>query len=211
MPLAAPALYRRAVFLAQQSHRATRKKEGTMFSSTQLIHRSLAALVLAAATAVLAAPAGASTTARSTRASACAQVVSENSCYVWSHRGSTASARVAGPCASVVSENSCYRWSHAGSTTAARVAGSCASVVSENSCYRWAHGGGAVVAQPLANGRTNTPTDVAPVRALSSAAAGQGFDWGAAGIGAAGGAGLMLLALGLATLGGRRVGVRAAS
>jgi hypothetical protein len=159
-----------------------------MSKSTQLIGRALTGLAVAVAASILAAPGNAATRSAAP-ASSCAKVVSENSCYRWSHRSDPATSS---------------------RTNAARASTGCAQVVSENSCYRWAHNGGSVAAQPLPGARTTSLVSE-PARASAPVRIGGGFHWGDAGVGAAGGAGLVLLALGLATLGGRRLKLRAVS
>ncbi len=101
---------------------------------------------------------------RGTRATNCAiqrgDVVTENTCYRWSHAGEAAAAAQTGKqaCSGILSENSCYRWAHGGETaqaaplTGRQSAGGCATrsgdVLTENSCYRFSHTGEAASTAP---------------------------------------------------------------
>jgi hypothetical protein len=165
-----------------------------MFKS--VIRTFLAAAALAIPAAALGVQSAAAGTGA--RGTSCAKVVSENSCYRWSHSGETTvavplSSRRTTGCAQVVSENSCYRWSHRGEPSLAarspRTTTGCAQVVSENSCYRWAH--------------RADPRTVALPRVATTPAS-QPFQWSEAGIGAGAAAGAILVALGVVGLFGRR-------
>ena len=168
-----------------------------MVSFTQHTRRrgrlGLVLAVIAAALATSVSPAAAGTG----RAIGCAvragDVMTENTCYRWSHAGelSPAAAERAA-CAGIVSENSCYRWAHSGEAAQAlplksqRLSGTCATragdVLTENSCYRFSHRGEA----------TSTAVPSVPRARTSSG----GVDWTSTGIGAAGAFGLMLLGAG---------------